>query len=95
MAITFDTLEYVNELKSANVPEAQAQVQARAMRRALDAALENQTSSLATQAGLRELELCLRRDLAALENKLTLRFGAMLAVGVGVLLAVLPMLIAK
>jgi len=84
MAITFDTLEYVNELKSANVPEAQAEAQAKAMRRVLDSALENQTSALATKA-----------DLAYLENRFTLRFGAMLVVGIGILLAVLPMLIAK
>jgi len=34
-------------------------------------------------------------DMAALENKLLVRFGAMLVVAVGVLLAVLPMLIVK
>jgi len=102
MAITFDTLEYVNELKAADVPDAQAQAQAKAMRRVLDAALAEHAAELATKGDIalihKEIAL-MRKDAAAmelrLENKLSLRFGAMLAVAVGVLLAVLPMLIAK
>jgi len=95
MAITFDTLEYVNELKAADVSDKQAQAQAKAMRRVLDTALTDHSSALATKADLRELELRLRSDMAALENKLLIRFGAMLVVAVGILLTVLPMLIAR
>jgi len=88
MAVTFDTLEYVNELKAADVPDKQAEAQAKAMRRVLDTALTDHASALATKGDLRELEL-------RLQNTLTLRLGAMVALGVGILLAVLPMLIAK
>jgi len=42
VAATFDTLEYVNQLKAADVPEAQAQVQAKALRDVLDMALAEQ-----------------------------------------------------
>jgi len=43
MAITFDTLEYVNKLKAADVPQKQAEAQAQALRGVLDAALLEQT----------------------------------------------------
>jgi len=59
MAVTFDTLEYVNELKAADVPDKQAEAQAKALRNVLDATLENHTSALATKADLARLEATL------------------------------------
>lgn len=46
---TFDTLGYFERLKSAGVPEAQARIQADALRELVD-------SSLVTKRDLRELE---------------------------------------
>jgi len=43
MAITFDTLEYVNKLRAADVPQKQAEAQAQALRGVLDAALAEQS----------------------------------------------------
>ena len=48
-ATTFDTLSYFERLKSAGVPEAQARIQADALRELVD-------SSLVTMRDLRELE---------------------------------------
>ncbi|WP_165076374.1 MULTISPECIES: DUF1640 domain-containing protein [unclassified Desulfovibrio] len=48
-ATTFDTLSYFERLKSAGVPEAQARIQADALRELVD-------SSLVTKRDLRELE---------------------------------------
>jgi len=78
MAITFDTLEYVNELKAADVPDRQAEAQAKAMRRVLDTALADHASALATKGDLRELELRLRSDMLAMENRLLIKLGAMM-----------------
>ncbi|MDE7240268.1 hypothetical protein [Desulfovibrio sp.] len=48
-AATFDTLSYFERLKSAGVPEAQARIQADALRKLVE-------SSLVTKRDLRELE---------------------------------------
>jgi len=82
MAVTFDTLKFVETLEGAGVSREQASAIASAVRDSHEAA------DVATKGDLRELEL-------RLLNTLTLRCGAMLAVAVGVLLAVLPILIAK
>jgi len=59
MAITFDTLEYVNALKAADVPEKQAEAQAKALRGVLDATLADHASALATKADLARMEATL------------------------------------
>jgi len=93
MAVTFDTLKFVQTLESAGVGREQAAAFAAAVRDSHDAA------DVVTKGDLRNEIALVRKDMEAMElrlqNALTLRFGAMLAVAVGVLLAVLPMLIAK
>jgi len=72
MAITFDTLDYLNQLKAADVPEKQAQVQARALRGVLDAALAEQTE-VARQASERaaaQLDTKTERAVLKLEMRL-------------------------
>jgi len=63
MAITFDTLEYVNKLKAADVPEKQAQAQAQALRGVLDTALSDHASALATKGDLRSEIALVRKDM--------------------------------
>jgi len=89
MAITFDTLKFVQTLEEAGVGREQAVAFAAAVRDTHDAA------DVATKGDLREMELRLRSDALAMENRLLVKLGAMVAVAVGILLAVLPMLIAK
>jgi len=73
MAITFDTLEYVNELKAADVPEKQAEAQAKAMRRVLDTALAEQTkvAQATSERTAVELDSKTERAVLKLESKLT------------------------
>ena len=60
---TFDTLGYFEKLKAAGMPEAQAKVQADALRELID-------DKLATKQDLRTLETHLNIRLAELKNDL-------------------------
>jgi len=79
MNITFDTLEYVNKLKDADVPEKQAQAQAQALRGVLDTALLDHASSLATKGDLHsEITLArkdLRSEIALVRSDMDVRFA--------------------
>ena len=75
---TFDTLKFANRLKAAGVPDNQAEAKAEA----LSDALEINLKPLVT-------EDTLRRELALLEQRLTIKFGAMIVAAVGVMIAVL------
>jgi len=89
MAVTFDTLKFVQTLESAGVGREQAAAFAAAVRDSHDAA------DVATKGDLRNEIALVRKDMEAMENRITIRLGTMLVVAVGILLAVLPMLIAK
>jgi len=72
MSITFDTLEYVNELKAADVSDKQAQAQAKAMRRVLDAAMAEQAKAVqaASERTAAELDSKTERAILKLEMRL-------------------------
>lgn len=76
--LVFDTHAFVKELTQAGMPEKQAEVLARSQATLID-------EKLATKQDLKELELRLKHDL-------TLRFGSMLAVAVGVVVALVKLL---
>jgi len=89
---TFDTLAYVKRLKEADVPEKQAEVQAEALREALKATLEEQSSALATKgdvASVKNEVALVRKDMEALENRLLLKLGGMLIAGFATVIAIL------
>ncbi len=65
--ITFDTLKFVEKLRAAGVPEAQAKVQAEVLVFALDEVMDQQ---LATKADIARLEWELKADIARLEREL-------------------------
>jgi len=79
--VTFDTLEYANTLKEAAVPDEQAEAQAKALRRAFEVALSERSDELATKHDVN----LLRKDMEALENRLLVKLGKMLAIGVGLI----------
>jgi len=97
--ITFDTLKFADTLKEAGIPEKHAQAQARAVAEAFS----SNTSELATKGDVRdlrsEMELMrrdlrsemelLRRDMLTLEQRLTIKLGAFLAVFAGIIIAAL------
>ncbi|HIJ84135.1 MAG: DUF1640 protein [Magnetococcales bacterium] len=65
-AITFDTHEYIKELKAVGFTEEQAEVQAKT----LSSIFKTNLDELATRRDLKELELATRSDLRQLELKL-------------------------
>ena len=64
--ITFDTLKFVEKLRAAGVPEAQAKVQAEVLVFALDEVMDQQ---LATKVDIARLERELKTDIARLEKE--------------------------
>jgi len=62
-SLTFDTLAYVKKLKSAGVPEEQAEVQAETFAEIFE-------ERIATKQDLKELELALKHDLANIKSEI-------------------------
>ena len=84
MSATLDTLKLAKRFRDAGVPEPHAEVFAEALRETQETGLGN----LATKA---DLEL-LRKDLEALDNRLTIKLGGMMVVAVGVVTAAVKLL---
>jgi hypothetical protein len=82
--IAFNKLAYMEHLKTAGVDD----VHARAHAFALDDALKD---SVATKADIRELEAKMRE----LELRMTVKFGGMLFVAVGVILTAIRFMLTK
>jgi hypothetical protein len=86
--IAFDTLKFANTLKAAGVLPAQAEAEAAALAEVWEVNLK----ALATQEDIkREVDL-LRRDMTALEQRLTIKLGALMALAVGVVAALVKLL---
>ncbi len=67
VTVTFDTLKFVEKLRAAGVPEAQAKVQAEVLVFALDEVMDQQ---LATKVDIMRLERELKTDIVRLEREL-------------------------
>ena len=89
MPVSFDTLEYARRLRQCGFEEKQAE----GMTQALTTAM---TDTLATKQDLRELQLVLKADMAALEalleSRLTLRLGGLMVAGIGIVSALVKLL---
>ena len=92
-AITFDTHKFVRKLKDAGFEEKQAEAVADAFR---DAQTETET---VTKHDLKELELSLkaemqtlRSDMQAMEYRMTIKLGGMMAASVAVVAALIKLL---
>lgn len=91
-AITFDTHKFVRHLKDAGFEEKQAEAVANAFR---DAQAETET---ATRHDLKELELSLKADaqmlrgeMQAMEYRMTIKLGGMIAASVAVIAALVKL----
>lgn len=80
---TFDTHDFVKRLIGAGMPEAQAEILAKEQSRMVRERLANKQDIMEVQRAIQEV----KRDIRELEQKLTIRLGAMLVVGVTVLAA--------
>jgi hypothetical protein len=94
-AITFDTLKYANTLKAAGVPLAQAEAEAVALSEVLEVNLKD----LATKEDLlsvknelhRDIE-DVRRDMREMEQRLIIKLGALIALAIGIVAALVKLL---
>lgn len=87
--ITFDTFKFVDRLEKAGLSREQAAAIVEAQQVAFSEALD---TSLATKADVREVRTdldLLRKDVQAMELRLTIKLGAFLAVFAGVIIAAL------
>ena len=88
-AIMFDTHAFVKELTQAGMPEAQAEVLARNQAMLID-------EKLATKQDLKLVKEDLQRELREMELRLTynltVRFGSMMVVAIGVVAALVKLL---
>ncbi|BBO60256.1 DUF1640 domain-containing protein [Mycoavidus sp. B2-EB] len=89
-ATTFDTLQFVERLKEANIPDAQAKAIATAVRDSHNAA------ELATQTDLRKYESAIRSDFEKLELRMTIKLSSILGIiillSMGTLTAIIKLL---
>ena len=76
----FDTLMYAKKLRKAGVPEKQAEAQAEALKEIIE-------TNLATKLDIREL----KAEIKELEYKMTIKMGAMLAMTIGILTAIIKL----
>ena len=87
-AITFDTLKYANHLKQAGVESVQAEAQAEALSEVLEVGLND----LATKADLLSVKVELKNDMLLLEQRMTIKLGALMVIAVGVVAALVKLL---
>ena len=87
-AVTFDTYKFVERLEKAGLPREQAAAIAEAQQQSLAEALDN---TLATKTDIIRLESKMENSLQAMELRLTLRLGAIMATIVGIGVAILKM----
>jgi hypothetical protein len=84
--ITFDTHKFVRKLREAGFEEKQAEAVADAFR---DTQAETET---ATRHDLKELELTLKADMQAMEYRMTIKLGGMMAASVAIVAALVKLL---
>ena len=88
-AIMFDTHAFVKELTEAGMPEAQAEVLARTQATLID-------EKLATKQDLKATKEDLQREIREMELRLTynltVRFGSMMVVSIGIIAALVKLL---
>ncbi len=80
-ATTFDTLTYAKKLREAGFTEQQAEAQAEALKAVVD-------ENLATKQDIESL----RRDMREMEQRITIRLGALVVASAGVLAVLMKIL---
>jgi hypothetical protein len=87
-AITFDTLKFANRLKSAGVPDKQAEAEAEALAEALEVNLKD----LSTKADLLAAKVELQQEMRLLEQRLIIKLGTLVALAIGIVAALVKLL---
>ena len=89
---TFDTLEYTEELEAAGVLPAQAKAHARALLKIIDSNLATKTDIAKIEQTIKELETSLKFEIKSMEQRLTIRLGGMLIIGIGAVATMIKLL---
>ncbi len=103
MPVAFDTLTYATKLRDAGFTQEQAEVQAHALADIVEerlatkqdiATLHRDIKELETSLrhDIKELETSLQRDMKDMEYRMTIRLGAMLAVSITIMGALVKLL---
>jgi hypothetical protein len=87
-AITFDTLKFANRLKSAGVPDKQAEAEAEVLAEALEVNLKD----LSTKADLLAAKVELQQEMRLLEQRLIIKLGTLVALAIGIVAALVKLL---
>lgn len=97
--IAFDTLKYSKRLKDAGVPDKQAEAEAEALAEVLEVNLKELAAKadvLAVKTDLtRELTReadSLRRDMREMEQRMTIKLGAMMMAGIAIVATLVKLL---
>ena len=86
LAVAFDTLKFAHHLRKGGISEEHANAITEAIK---EASID---SDLATKTDVRESEQRLRGEIHELEQRLTIKLGAMLTVAVGAIAALVRFL---
>lgn len=86
--LAFDTLKFARRLQAAGMEPRLAEEQAEA----LAEVLETNLTELATKTDLTRLEADLRKEMQLMEQRLTIKLGAMLALAVGLVAGLVKLL---
>jgi hypothetical protein len=89
--MAFDTLSYARRLKAAGMPEAQAEAVADATRELVISDFATKADILALRAEIAAVRSDLTHEIAAMGLQITVRLGALIAVGVGILAALIKL----
>ncbi len=88
-ALAFDTHAYVRRLRDVGVPEEQAEVQVEAIASILH---DRMVTKEDHRRDIKELETELKRDNKELENRLLVRIGTLVVVGIGLIATLVKLL---
>jgi len=83
MAVTFDTLKFLDDLEKAQVPREQARAIVQVVREASDA------TDVATRGDLRNEVALVRKDLEVMRKDIIIKIGGMLMIGFGIVIGLL------
>ena len=87
-SITFDTLKFSKRLKDAGVPDKQAEAEAEA----LSEVFEINFKEMATKEDLKALEERLSDRMTMLEQRMTIKLGALMVAAVGIVAILVKLL---
>lgn len=77
-----DTLMYVRKLEASGVPREQAELQVQIMADIVD-------KNYATKQDLKDLRIELKHDMLRLEDRLTIKLGSIMMIGLGALASII------